>query len=224
MPWVDNVAAIVHSWYLGNATGHAIADILVGKVNPAAKLSLTFPKRLQDTPSFHSFHTEHGRIHYSEDIFVGYKWYQHRNIEPLFAFGHGLSYTSFGYSDLKVSTPTITADSFELTVSVTVTNTGNLTGSEVVQVYTTIPETSLLTQVPTQLKGFVKVHDLEAGKNTVVNVKLDKYAVSYWEERIGRWVVEPGVYKVRVGGTSVKSENTPETTFEISKGFEWNGL
>ncbi|KAF8993944.1 glycoside hydrolase family 3 protein [Cyathus striatus] len=213
-PWKDKVPAIVHAWYLGNATGDAIADILFGKQNPSGKLSLTFPKRLEDVPSFGHFHSEHGKVRYAEDLFVGYKHYQHRNIEPLFPFGHGLSYTTFSLSKLQLAKPVIENDEFSLDVSLTVSNTGTITGSEVVQVYLSMPSSSDLTHPHLQLRAFKK--------EVEVKVTLDKYAVSYWEERIESWVVEKGSYGVSVGSSSVELGLVER--FEVLKGLEWNGL
>ncbi|KDQ59962.1 glycoside hydrolase family 3 protein [Jaapia argillacea MUCL 33604] len=222
MPWADSVAAIVHSWYLGNATGEAIADVLLGKVNPSGKLSLTFPKRLEDVPAHGHFHHENGKVRYGEDLFVGYKHFAQRKIEPAFAFGHGLSYTTFSYTDLKFTKPSLSKTDINLTASVTITNTGSLPGSEIVQLYVTLPTTSDLTHPPLMLKAFAKVRDLAPGASKVVELPLDKYAVSYWEDRIGSWVVESGWYGVRVGASCEKM--VLEGGFSVQKGFEWNGL
>ncbi|KAK7679614.1 hypothetical protein QCA50_017325 [Cerrena zonata] len=224
LPWASEVPAILHSWYLGNATGDAIADVISGKVNPSGKLSLTFPKRLEDVPSHGHFHTEHGRVHYAEDIFVGYKHFHHRGIEPLYHFGHGLSYTTFSLSDLRLSTPIVKDGDVEVLASVTVTNTGSVAGTEVVQLYVTLPTTSPLTHPPLMLKAFSKVRDLGAGQSTAITLKLDKLAVSYWEERIARWVVESGSYLVRVGTSSAPESLVLSDKFVIPSGVEWNGL
>ncbi|THG97996.1 hypothetical protein EW026_g4112 [Hermanssonia centrifuga] len=224
MPWADDVPAIVHSWYLGNATGEAIGDVLTGKVNPSGKLSLTFPKRLEDVPSYGHFHSENGQLRYGEDLFVGYKHFHQRKISPLFHFGQGLSYTTFQYSDLKLSKPTYSENDVSITASVTVTNTGDVAGSDVVQLYVTFPTTSELTHPPLMLKAFAKVRDLASGKSEAVNLQLDKYAVSYWEDRISRWVVESGEYVVRAGRSSAPEDLTLETKLILDQGFEWNGL
>ncbi|THH33096.1 hypothetical protein EUX98_g1111 [Antrodiella citrinella] len=194
LPWADEVPAIVHSWYLGNATGEAISDVLSGRVNPSGKLSLTFPKKLEDVPSYGHFHSENGKVRYAEDLYVGYKHYHHRGIAPQYHFGHGLSYTTFQYSDLKLSEPAVSNNDVEIVATLTVTNTGSTVGTDIVQVYTTLPTTSDLTHPPLQLKSFAKVRDLGPGQSQTVTLKLDKYAVSYWEERISRWVVESGEY------------------------------
>jgi len=221
MPWVDSIPALVHAWYLGNATGDAIADILFGKVNPSGKLSLTFPRRLEDVPSYGHFGSENGKVRYGEGLFVGYKHYLHRNLPTLFPFGHGLSYTTFEYSDLTVSKASGSNSDFNVTISVKISNTGNIAGSEVVQIYVSIPKTSPLTQVPRALKAFAKV-SVESGRSTTVKFGLDKYAVSYWEERYNAWLAEAGEYTVYVAASSEDVRAT--ATFVIDKEFEWNGL
>ncbi|KAF8963765.1 beta-glucosidase [Flammula alnicola] len=222
MPWSDSVAAIVHTWYLGNASGDAIADVIFGKHNPSGKLSLSFPKREEDVPSFGHFHSEDGKIRYAEDLYVGYKHYQHRNLAPLYAFGHGLSYTTFTLSALTLSQPIITTGEFTLTASVKVTNIGSVAGSEVVQLYISLPSTSELTHPALQLKGFAKVRDIAPAVSETVQITLDKYAVSYWSELYNTWIVEKGVYGVKVG---TSSDRLPlEATFGLSSGFEWNGI
>lgn len=137
---------------------------------------------------------------------------------------HGLSYTTFEHSDLSVSEPKIANGDVSITASVKVTNTGNVSGTEVVQLYVSLPTTSELTHPPLMLKAFAKVLDLAPGKSTTVNLALDKYAVSYWEERIARWVVEDGVYRVRVGSSSAPAALKLSAEFKITKRFEWNGL
>ncbi|KAG6826500.1 hypothetical protein H0H92_015590 [Tricholoma furcatifolium] len=178
LPWLEKVLALVHAWYLGNTTGKATANVLFGNHNPSDKLSLTFPKRLEDVPSHGHFHDD-GEVRYAEDLFVGYKHYQHHNIIPLFPFGFGLSYTTFSISDLQLSTPMISDDKVSITASATVNNTGSVAGSEVVQLYVVPPATSELTHAPLQLKAFKKVRNLQPGASEHVELSLDKYAVSY---------------------------------------------
>jgi len=222
MPWVDSVPALVHTWYLGNSTGDAIADVLFGKHNPSGKLPLTFPKAEEDVPSYGHFHSENGKVRYAEDIFVGYKHYQHRKISPLFAFGHGLSYTKFTLTNLKLSTPLISDGEFSLTASLSVSNTGRLTGSEAVQLYIAFPTISRLTHPPLQLKAFAKVYDLEPGKDQHVELQLNKYAVSYWDDLPNAWTVEKGEYGVYVG---TSSDDLPlQSSFTVKNGFEWRGI
>ncbi|TFK20101.1 glycoside hydrolase family 3 protein [Coprinopsis marcescibilis] len=222
LPWVDEVPAVVHAWYLGNATGAAIADVLFGKVNPSGKLSLTFPKAETDVPSYGHFHSENGKVRYAEDLYVGYKHYIHRGITPLFAFGHGLSYTSFQLSDLVIGQVEQSSEDISVQISVKVTNVGRVAGSEVVQVYVSAPTTSALSHAPLQLRAFGKARDLAPGASAVVSVALDRYAVSYWGEQGGRWVVERGKYAVRVGSASDRL--VLEGVLEVGRAFEWSGL
>jgi len=222
MPWVNAISGLVHAWYLGNATGDAIADVLFGKHNPSGRLSITFPKREEDVPAFGHFHSENGQVRYAEDLFVGYKHYQHRNITPLFPFGFGLSYTTFSLSYFNLSEPVVSDKEFQIVASVAVTNSGNVAGSEVVQLYVTLPSTSDVTHPPLQLKAFAKIHDLQPGKSVQLEMKLDKYAVSYWEERFQAWTVDRGQYEVRVGASS--AHLGLEAKFNLAKGFEWTGI
>lgn len=139
-------------------------------------------------------------------------------------YSRGLSYTSFDYSNLKTSPPTFTAGDVFVTASVTVTNIGSVKGSEVVQLYITLPTTSELTHPPLMLKAFAKVRDLAPGESKTASLVLDKYAFSYWEERISRWVVEKGEYVVRVGTSSAPEDLKHETKIVLQKGFEWKGI
>ncbi|KAL0958191.1 hypothetical protein HGRIS_000354 [Hohenbuehelia grisea] len=223
MPWVDEVSTIVHAWYLGNATGDAIADVLFGTKNPSGKLSLTFPARLEDVPSFGHFHSENGTVRYSEDLFVGYKHYQYRSIKPLFPFGHGLSYTTFSYSALRISPLEFSEnDGPVVSVSATIANTGPISGSEIAQLYIGPPPSTALTHVPLQLKGFAKAVELGPNEHTEVTIRLDKYAFSFWDAVIDSWVVEPGTYTVWVGPSS--SDLVLSGEVHVSKVYEWRGL
>lgn len=220
MPWVDDVAAILHSWYLGNVTGTAIADVLFGKINPCAKLPLTFPKRLEDTPSYGHFGSQNGRVWYAEDLFVGYKHYVKTSKPTLFSFGHGLSYSSFKFSDLKVSAPT--GDELEFCATVKVTNTGAVAGSEIVQIYVTPCSTTQLTHPIRSLRGFGKARDLKPGDSVDVEVKLNKYALSYWCTVESRWKIEKGTYSVIVGSSAESVDLQEEIT--VPKETYWDGL
>ncbi|PFH53517.1 glycoside hydrolase family 3 protein [Amanita thiersii Skay4041] len=222
MPWVDTVPAIVHAWYLGNATGDAIADVLFGKHNPAGRLPLTFPKAEEDVPAFGHFRSENGKVRYAEDLYVGYKHYQHRNIKPLFPFGYGLSYTTFSYTGLILTKPLVQDGKFQLTVSVTVKNTGSISGSEVVQLYIALPKSSEVTHPPLQLKGFAKINDLLVDQSKTVEISLDNYAVSYWDDRFDAWAVDSGSYTVKVGPNS--TDLRLSEVFEVKDRFEWRGL
>jgi len=226
MPWADEVPAILQAWYAGNSAGDALADVLTGVVNPSAKLSLTFPRALEDIPSHGHFGSKLGPVRYAEDLWVGYKHYIDRRISPLWSFGFGLSYTTFEYSELKVSTATVSAShakDVKVELSVKITNTGTRVGSEVVQVYISPPAHELLEPSPSRvLKGFARVNDLQPGAIGVAKVVLDKYAFSFWEENKNAWLVAKGVHKVSVAASSADLKLHVDVTVE--KDAYWTGL
>lgn len=200
--WLDSVPAVLLSWYSGMEGGNAIARVLFGDVNPSGKLPATFPKRLADSPAHaggvKSFPGENGTTTYSEGVFVGYRWFDTKNIEPLFAFGHGLSYTTFKYSNLKV-VRSGDANSPGATVEFEITNTGKRVGAEVAQIYVQDLKSSVARPVK-ELKGFQKV-SLQPGETKRVSVALDRSAFAYFDEQQGAWVAEAGEFKVLVGAS-----------------------
>jgi beta-glucosidase len=217
MPWISSVNGLLQAWYGGNETGHAIADVLFGDVCPSAKLPLSFPKRIQDNPAYLNYVTERGRVLYGEDVYIGYRWYEQLELPVLFPFGHGLSYTTFTYSDLKV----VKTDT-DLKVSVEVKNTGERSGAEVVQVYIAQKKPSIR-RPKKELQGFKKVV-LEKGESKVVEVTMElKYAASFWDEQRAAWIVEKDEYEVIVGGSS-DDKNALKTSFVVEKTSWWNGL
>lgn len=196
LPFAEAVPAIVEGWLLGQAGGTATADVLFGAVNPSGKLTETVPLRIEDTPAFLNFPGEEGHVRYGEGIFVGYRWYDARKLEVAYPFGHGLSYTSFGYGDVAAS---VTAEG-DIQVRVTVTNTGDRAGREVVQAYTSLPGSGVQ-RAPRELKGFASV-ELAPGESREVTVTIRREDLAYWHVRAGRWVVEGGDYVVEVGASS----------------------
>ena len=196
LPFADRVPAILEGWLLGQAGGSATADVLYGAVNPSGKLTETIPLRLEDNPSYGNFPGELGHVRYGEGILVGYRWYDARKLEVAFPFGHGLSYTTFGYGD---ATASLTA-SGDVVVTVPVTNTGSVAGREVVQVYTSLAD-SVVQRAPRELKGFAVVA-LEPDETTTVEVTLRRSELAYWDVRVDGWVVEGGEYVVEVGASS----------------------
>ncbi|THH09589.1 hypothetical protein EW146_g8641 [Bondarzewia mesenterica] len=222
MPWVDRVAGIVQAWYQGNEAGNALADVLFGAVNPSGRLPLTFPVRVEDIPAFPNLRCENGQIHYREDLFVGYKHYQARGIRPLFPFGHGLSFTSFAFSDLQISEPSTYDAALIIDVSVTVTNTGAVHGSEVVQLYVAYPDSVGVTTPRLQLRGFLKVHNLAPRERATASIHLDRYALSFWDAPCARWAASAGTYGVFVGPSS--ADLPLEGRVELKHGFVWNGV
>ncbi|KXA99677.1 glycosyl hydrolase family 3 [candidate division MSBL1 archaeon SCGC-AAA259O05] len=197
--WIGNVPALLEGWLLGQAGGGAIADILFGKVNPSGKLAETFPVSLEDNPSHINFPGENGKVLYGEGLFVGYRYYDEKNIEPQFPFGYGLSYTSFDYSELNLDQKEMD-DQEDLTVTVTVKNTGDLAGKETVQLYVG-HEDPKLTRPPKELKSFKKVA-LKPGESKTVEFTLRGRDFSYYDPSREEWVVETGVYDILVGSSS----------------------
>ncbi len=201
MPWIEKVPAILEAWYPGEEDGNAVADVLFGTVNPSGKLPLTFPRRVQDEPTNTpaQYPGVDGVAHYSEGVFVGYRHYDEKNIEPLFAFGHGLSYTTFAYSNLKVAAQP--GNPGHWSVDFDLRNSGHVAGAEVAQLYVGLPSTTGAPQPPKQLKGFEKV-SLAPGRTKHVHLMLDTPALSYWDVQQHRWNLAPGTYKVMVGSSS----------------------
>jgi beta-glucosidase len=197
--WIDAVPAVLEAWMMGQAGGGAIADVLYGAVNPSGKLAETFPRRLQDTPAYLNYPGENGAVRYGEGLFIGYRYYDAREMDVLFPFGYGLSYTTFAYGNLKVSAPTFT-DVDGLRVSVDVTNTGDVPGSEIVQVYVHDQHARLVRPYK-ELKGFAKVR-LEPGETQTVTVDLDRRAFAYYDPAYGDWVAESGAFDILVGRSS----------------------
>ena len=195
LPFADRVRAIVEGWLLGQAGGAVLADVVYGVVNPSGKITETIPRRLADVPSSLHFPGDVSGVRYGEGLFVGYRGYDASGIEPAFPFGHGLSYTTFGYSDLALATTDA-----GLAVSLTVTNTGGRSGREVVQVYVSVPGSAVV-RVPRELKGFASVA-LEPGASARVEIAISSDDLAYWSVRDHAWVVEGGEYLVEVGASS----------------------
>ena len=212
MPWLDKVAAVLHAWYPGQEAGNAIADVLFGDVNPSGKLPQTFPISLEDNPSYGNFPGENGKVHYAEQLLVGYRHYDTKRIAPLFPFGFGLSYTTFEYDNLQLSSTNIGPDE-TLQVSVEVTNTGSRRGQEVVQVYVRDLEAHL--QRPEkELKAFTKVA-LEPGERKTVRLPLTRESLAYFDDSTREWVAEAGTFEVLVGASSQDIRH--KTTFQLTE-------
>lgn len=195
-PWQERVPALVEGWLLGQAGGGALARVLFGAVNPSGKLAETVPLRLEDSPSHPSFPGEEGRSRYGEGVFVGYRGYDARRSEVAFPFGHGLSYTTFGYDGLRVEE----ADGV-FRVGLTVTNTGPLAGREIVQIYSGGPADSRVLRPVRELRGFVSVF-LDAGESREVFVEVARHDLAYFSEREDGWKVEGGRYRFEAGASS----------------------
>ena len=206
MPWIDEVPAVLQAWYIGSEAGHSIADVLSGDVNPSGKLPFTFPARLEDVPA-HIFGDYTGvassdtvDIEYKDGMNVGYRWTdRQKKTRPLFAFGHGLSYTEFEYGEPYLDSSVMTADG-TVTVSVEVTHTGGRAGQEVVQMYIGDRKSSLPRPLK-ELKGFCKV-SLAPGESKVVSFVIDREALSFFDQDRHEWVAEPGRFDVYLASAS----------------------
>ena len=199
MPWIGHVKGVLEAYLGGQAVGLATVRVLFGEVNPSGRLPESFPKKLSDNPSYLYYGGEGDRADYREGIFVGYRYYDRKDMEVLFPFGYGLSYTTFAYSNLRLSAETI-SDTDTLTATVTVKNTGSRTGKTVVQLYVGDPESTVFRPVR-ELKDFAKV-ELQPSESRDVTFTLDKRAFAYWNEEIHDWHVESGEFTIEVGQSS----------------------
>jgi beta-glucosidase len=197
--WQDQVPAVLEGWLLGQAGGGAIADLLFGRAEPSGRLTETIPRRLADTPSYLNFPGEQGQVRYGEGLFVGYRYYDAKQLEVSYPFGHGLSYTSFSYADLRTAVSGA-GDELAVDVSVRIANTGQRDGKEVVQVYVGQPG-SYLQRPPRELKGFAKVA-LAAGQSTEVTIRLTARDFRYFHPGKDRWVLQGGEFTIAVGASS----------------------
>ena len=207
MPWADSADAIVQGWYGGTESGNALADVLTGKVNPSGRLPFSIPFKYEDGPikteaqypGIKAEDDEFWQTHYSEGVYVGYRWYATQEIPVQFPFGHGLSYTAFEYSNAKAAKSSMTAAG-TLKVSVEVANTGSVDGAEVVQLYIADPEASV-DRPAKELKGFEKVF-LKAGEKKTVTFEIDAEDLSYFDAEKHEWVAEPGEFQALLGSSS----------------------
>lgn len=218
MPWVKKVPAIVQAWFLGSEAGNAIASVLTGEVNPSGKLPFTFPVSLEDVgahqageyPGVKRADSPIVDMKYNEGIFVGYRWADKEKIRPLFAFGHGLSYTTFEYGKAKMNRSTMSgSETLELTVPVT--NTGSRRGAEVVQLYIADKKSSLPRPVK-ELKGFKKV-ELEPGETKEVSFTITREFLSFFDPERHEWIAEPGVFDAWVAASAADLKS--KVSFEL---------
>jgi beta-glucosidase len=209
--WEKQVDAILITWQPGQEAGNAIADVVSGKVNPSGKLTQTFPVKYSDAPTFGNNIPKGKSIIYGEGIYVGYRYYDTRNVSPLYPFGFGLSYTSFAYSNLKVSAPEFDADKdVDITVTVDVKNIGKSKGKEIIQLYVK-DNVSLLDRPMQELKGFGKI-ELAPDEVKTVSIKLDCRAFAYFNDNLNKWTIEPGSFEIRVGSSSRDIKATAKVT------------
>lgn len=209
--WIDDVDAVLESWMMGQAGGAAIADVLFGRVNPCGKLAETFPLKLADTPAHLNWPGDAGEVRYGEGLFIGYRYYDAKEMPVLFPFGYGLSYTTFEYSN-----PTVSAQSFKdtdgLTVTVDVTNTGDVAGKEIVQVYVHDQDAGLV-RPEKELKGFAKV-ELQPGETKTVSVQLDFRAFAFYHPEYKEWITEDGDFDILIAASAADIRHTLTVTLE----------
>ncbi len=198
MPWIEEVDSLIWGWYGGMFAGDVYADVLLGDVVPSAKMPITLPKKLVDNPHVILDDYNAQECNYKESVFMGYRWFEQQNIEPLFSFGHGLSYTDFEMTDLRLSADSIQRNE-SLSITVTVTNTGKHAGGEVIQVY--VQDTKSSVPRPTkELKGFKKVF-LQPGESCEAAVNLGLRDLSFWDTETNDWKAEPGEFQLHVGAS-----------------------
>jgi beta-glucosidase len=223
--WNDKVLAIVYSWYIGQNGNTALAEILSGKTNPSGKLPITIEKKFEDSPGYpyipkgetlisdgsEDMNMSHriNNIQYKEGVFVGYRWYESKKIEPLYHFGYGLSYTTFEYSNIKVSSQTLKAGD-HLTIEFNVRNTGRVAGSEVAQLYLQDIQSSVPRPLK-ELKGFSKIY-LNPGEIKSVKIILNEKDFSFWDVSKNDWYAEPGEFNIMVGAASNDIRQTIKVT------------
>ena len=204
--WVDQTPALLDMWYGGQEGGHALAAILFGDANPSGKLPVTLPKKFEDSPAYGHYPGENLKVDYAEGIYVGYRYYDTKNVEPQFPFGFGLNYTTFAYSDLTIMDDTTSKpgqkkeDPRGKVALFTVKNTGSRAGAEIAQVYVHDGH-SKIDRPAHELKGFARV-ELKPGESQKLLVRLDRSAFSYWSPEKKDWVLEPGTFEVQVGASS----------------------
>jgi beta-glucosidase len=197
--WIERVPSVLYAWYGGQEVGHAVGDLLFGVAVPSGKLPVTFPRRIEDSTAWGRYPGQDLRVTYGEGIFVGYRGFDRGKVEPLFPFGHGLSYTTYEYSGLTVSAPKVKAGG-QVQVGVQVRNTGARAGAEVVQLYLHDVESSL-PRPEKELKGFARV-TLRPGEVRALTFTLDPSAMAFFDPGKGDWVAEAGAYEVLVGASS----------------------
>lgn len=213
-PWADDVAAVLEMYLGGQGVGEACDRLLYGEVNPSGRLPETFPYRLQDNPSYLNFPGDGKDVNYAEDIYVGYRYYEAKELPVRWAFGHGMSYTDFAYSNMKLSSDSLT-DEGTVTVTVDVTNTGKVPGKEVVQLY--VADKNGTPQRPVkELKGFTKL-SLAPGETKTAELTLSARDLSFYHEELGDWYAPTGNYEILVGHASDDIRVSKELAFTTAK-------
>ena len=196
MPWVNKAKSILQSWYAGQEYGDALFEILTGLVNPSGKLPTTFPKRIKDTPAYSCYPGENLQMSYDEKLLIGYKWYDRKKIEPLFHFGHGLSYTNFEYSNLRISN----SDKNNFTCSFNIENVGDISGFEISQCYISFMNSNEDEPIK-KLQGFDKTY-INSGEIKKIEICLDSKSFSTWDIKNHQWEIKKGVFNILIGSSS----------------------
>ena len=200
-PWLQQVKALVHCWYLGSEAGTALANVLTGKVCPSGKLPVTFAKRYEDYPYVRfgkdAYQDRSGHVDYKEGIYVGYRGFERNKMQAQFPFGYGLSYTTFQYGQ-----PTAQVSGDQVSVEVTVRNTGSVAGKEVAQVYVSAPKNKQMDKPVKELKGFAKTRLLQPGESQTLRISIARSELASWNETTHKWQVDSGTYTLQVGGSS----------------------
>jgi beta-glucosidase len=201
--WLDKTPALLDMWYGGQEGGRALAAVLFGDANPSGKLPVSLPRRYEDNPAYGHYPGENLQVEYAEGIYVGYRYYDTKKVDPAFPFGHGLSYTTFEYDNMG-ATPRLTSNGSKpilgVVVDVSVQNTGTRAGAEVVQFY--VKESKPKIDRPAhELKGFQRV-ELQPGETKWVHFRLDRSAFSYWDPATKSWTTDPGEYEIQAGSSS----------------------
>ena len=201
MPWLPQVDALLHCWYLGSESGTALSNVLTGKTTPSGKLPVTFAKNYEDYPyvkyGAEAFPGVDGQVHYKEDVFVGYRGFERDKKQPQFPFGFGLSYTTFEYGK-----PEVTMNGDDITVSVTVKNIGRVAGKEIAQVYVSAPKNKQMPKPAKELKAFGKTALLQPGESETVRMNIGRQQLASWSETAHDWQVDAGTYTIQVGASS----------------------
>ena len=206
-PWVDSAGAILQAWYSGQESGTAVADIIFGAVNPSGKLPASIEKHWGDSAADANYPGSEGKVFYKEGIFVGYRGFDRSDVKPLFPFGHGLSYTTFGYSGLRVE-----KDGANFHVRFSVKNTGTRAGAEIAEIYVQ-PVNPKVERPVKELKGFARA-ELLTGTGKDLRVDLDRSAFAYYDVTTHAWKVDPGEYKILVGASSTDIRLTGSVKIE----------
>jgi beta-glucosidase len=210
--WLDRTPALLQTWYGGQEAGRALKQVLFGEVNPSGKLPITFERHIEDNPAYKHYYPQPGTldVKYDEGVFVGYRYYDHTPVKPLFPFGYGLSYTTFAFSDLKVAPAE--SDKPDVTVSFDIKNTGDRQGADVAQVYVGDP-TAKVRRPFEELKGFERV-ELKPGETKHISITLNRRSFAYWDASKHDWTVDPGRFVIWAGDSSVNLPLEGQFTFE----------